>query len=107
MSFLLVLFQEKETIINSHKERAGLVSKTLNQIEGISCNEVTGAFYALPKIELPRKAVEAAKVISTGETLRIYFQTRTFFQLKVFPYFGSIQRIMGSYSLSPSSPGLI
>ena len=67
------------------------MSKTLNQIEGISCNEVTGAFYALPKIELPRKAIDAAKVISTGEISIIYFLTKTFFQLKGFPYFDSIQ----------------
>ena len=76
------------------------MSKTLNQIEGVSCNEVTGAFYALPKIELPRKAIETAKVISTGKISIIYFLTKTFSSSKVSVILTQYreQRIMGRYS---------
>ena len=39
-----------------------MVTETLNKIESITCNEVTGAMYAFPRIYLPEKAIEAAKV---------------------------------------------
>jgi alanine transaminase len=37
------------------------VSTLFNSIEGISCNEVQGAMYAFPRLELPKKAIEAAR----------------------------------------------
>lgn len=33
----------------------------LNSLEGVTCNEVTGALYAFPRIRLPQKAIEEAK----------------------------------------------
>ena len=39
-----------------------MATETLNKIEGITCNEVAGAMYAFPRIYLPEKAIEAAKV---------------------------------------------
>ena len=31
-------------------------------MENVKCNEVAGAMYAFPRITLPKKAIEAAKV---------------------------------------------
>lgn len=47
--------------MKSLKERALLVEKTYNAIEGISCNPVQGAMYCFPRLHLPQKAIEAAK----------------------------------------------
>lgn len=52
--------QEEEAIFNSLKNRAHIVWKTLNGLEGIECQKPDGALYAFPKITLPRKAIEAA-----------------------------------------------
>ncbi|VDN24096.1 unnamed protein product [Gongylonema pulchrum] len=43
------------------KVRARLVQEAYGALEGISCRPIQGAMYAMPKIELPRKAVEAAQ----------------------------------------------
>uniref|UniRef100_A0A8W7NYL3 alanine transaminase n=1 Tax=Anopheles coluzzii TaxID=1518534 RepID=A0A8W7NYL3_ANOCL len=51
---------EKEKA-SSLRERAELVARTFNSIEGFSCNPVQGAMYAFPQIRLPAKALEAAK----------------------------------------------
>jgi alanine transaminase len=37
----------------SLKKRAEIVSSYLNSFEGITCNQVEGALYAFPKINLP------------------------------------------------------
>lgn len=42
--------------------KAKMTSETLNQIEGVRCNEVMGAMYAFPRIFLPDKAIQEAKV---------------------------------------------
>lgn len=39
-----------------------MVEEAFNSVEGMSCNEVQGAMYAFPRIILPPKAIEAAKV---------------------------------------------
>ena len=54
--------QEKSAVLSSFKERARLVAETFNAMEGISCNEVMGAMYAFPRIQLPRRAIVEAKV---------------------------------------------
>lgn len=53
--------KEKNTVLNSLKERAKLVADTFNSFEGFSCNTVQGAMYAFPQIQLPQKAIDAAK----------------------------------------------
>lgn len=56
------LFKKETTdVFNSLKSRAILVHKKLNEIDGITCNEVMGAMYAFPRIHLPQKAIEKAK----------------------------------------------
>uniref|UniRef100_A0A182VSP7 alanine transaminase n=1 Tax=Anopheles minimus TaxID=112268 RepID=A0A182VSP7_9DIPT len=53
--------KEKAAVLESLRERAELVARTFNSIEGFSCNPVQGAMYAFPQIRLPPKALEAAK----------------------------------------------
>ena len=45
--------------------KADLVYKRFNAIPGVSCRRVSGAMYAFPKIELPPRTFEEAKVYST------------------------------------------
>jgi len=53
--------QEKNEIFNGLKDRAGLLTQTFNEMEGISCTEVQGAMYAFPQLHLPQKFIEHAK----------------------------------------------
>lgn len=53
--------EERNGVLDSLKERAELVHKTLNSFEGYTVNKVQGAMYIFPKIDIPPKAVEAAK----------------------------------------------
>ncbi|XP_076041591.1 alanine aminotransferase 1 isoform X2 [Oratosquilla oratoria] len=53
--------KEKKEILSSLADRAKMVADTFNSIPGMECNIVQGAMYAFPRIELPPKAVEAAK----------------------------------------------
>lgn len=55
--------QEKTAVLQSLKERALLVEKTFNSMKGFKCNVVAGAMYAFPKLTLPQKAIEKAKVM--------------------------------------------
>lgn len=56
---------EKKAIYESLKRRAKLVVEGLNAIEGFSCQEAEGAMYCFPKVELPQKAIDAAKAENT------------------------------------------
>ncbi|KAH8387619.1 hypothetical protein KR093_008190 [Drosophila rubida] len=53
--------KEKTAVLSALKERAELVHKTFCSFEGYSVNPVQGAMYVFPRIDLPPKAVEAAK----------------------------------------------
>jgi alanine-synthesizing transaminase len=46
------------------QERARLTADRLNAIEGMSCVAPRGAFYAMPKVELPRGRTDADYVLS-------------------------------------------
>lgn len=37
-----------------------------NNLEGITCNKAEGAMYLFPRINLPQKAIEAAKAAKTA-----------------------------------------
>jgi len=56
---------EREVLhtLTSLARRAEMVATRLNQIEGMVCNVVQGAMYAFPKVHLPVKAVEAARLV--------------------------------------------
>ena len=39
-----------------------MTTGVLNSMENVKCNEVADAMYAFPRITLPKKAIEGAKV---------------------------------------------
>jgi len=39
-----------------------MVIETFDSIEGISCKEIQGAMYCFPRIDLPQKLLDHAKV---------------------------------------------
>lgn len=53
--------EEKQRTLKSLAERSELVVNTLNTIPGYKANPAMGAMYVFPKIDLPPKAVEAAR----------------------------------------------
>lgn len=53
--------KEKEQTLRSLAERSRLVVDTLNAIPGFKVNPAMGAMYVFPRLELPKKAIEAAK----------------------------------------------
>ncbi|CAN7975614.1 unnamed protein product, partial [Ixodes persulcatus] len=53
--------KEKNTILESLKNRAELVQNTLNSIEGFYCSQIQGAMCAFPRVSLPQKAIDKAK----------------------------------------------
>mmetsp|Transcript_17148 Transcript_17148/g.51260 ORF Transcript_17148/g.51260 Transcript_17148/m.51260 type:complete len:565 (-) Transcript_17148:95-1789(-) len=53
--------KERDAILGSLKQRALLLAKALNTLEGVTCNDSEGAMYAFPQIRLPAKACEEAK----------------------------------------------
>lgn len=73
---------EKFDVLNQLKQKAKLITKVLNSIEGIHCNPVMGfvclfsetknpyffilkrAMYAFPRIDLPVKSIEYAKQVN-------------------------------------------
>ncbi|CAH0584574.1 unnamed protein product [Chrysodeixis includens] len=52
---------EKNCVLGSLKERSVMIYETFKNMKGFKCNVVQGAMYAFPRIELPQKAIEAAK----------------------------------------------
>lgn len=54
-------FAEKDAILSSLARRAKTLEVALNSLEGVTCNRAEGAMYLFPRIELPKKAIEAAK----------------------------------------------
>ena len=56
-----LFIKEKEETLRSLAERSQLVVDTLNSIPGFKVNPAMGAMYVFPKIDLPKKAIEAAK----------------------------------------------
>jgi len=62
---------EKKAVLNSLAQRAKMVAETFNSIEGVSCNEVQGAMYAFPKLDLPKKAIEKAE--SLGQCADVFY----------------------------------
>ncbi|CAH3174539.1 unnamed protein product [Porites lobata] len=54
--------KEKMAILDSYQRKAKITTKMLNSLKDVSCNPVTGSLYAFPKVILPQKAVEEAKL---------------------------------------------
>ncbi|GAU95562.1 hypothetical protein RvY_07161-2 [Ramazzottius varieornatus] len=53
---------EKKAVLTSLAERAKMITQAFNLIPGIHCNDVQGAMYAFPRLDLPHKFVEEAKI---------------------------------------------
>lgn len=47
-------------------EKARLTEQTFNTVPGIVCNPVQGAMYTFPRITLPQKAIDKAKVCTSA-----------------------------------------
>lgn len=52
---------ERAAIFESLKRRSQFINKTLNELDGVSCNPIDGAMYAFPKIELSQNAIKEAQ----------------------------------------------
>lgn len=53
--------KERNAVLSELQLKASIVSTNLNMMTGIRCNPVQGAMYAFPRIELPKKAIQAAR----------------------------------------------
>ena len=53
--------KEYDTIYDNLRSRATALYEAFKQMEGVECQEPEGAMYLFPKLNLPAKAVEAAK----------------------------------------------
>ncbi|KAJ6812433.1 alanine aminotransferase 2-like [Iris pallida] len=52
--------KEKDGILQSLARRAKALEAAFNSLEGVTCNKAEGAMYLFPRLNLPRKAIEAA-----------------------------------------------
>ncbi|KAH6790033.1 alanine aminotransferase 2 [Perilla frutescens var. frutescens] len=57
---------ERDAILSSLARRAQTLEDALNGLEGVTCNRAEGAMYLFPRIQLPNKAIEAAKSVNTA-----------------------------------------
>eukprot|EP00483_Globobulimina_turgida_P001483 UN01485 len=57
---------EYNQLFESLKRRAKVVSENLNNIDGISCQNIVGAMYAFPTIEISKKAVDEAAMLGVA-----------------------------------------
>uniref|UniRef100_A0A3Q3J1J9 alanine transaminase n=1 Tax=Monopterus albus TaxID=43700 RepID=A0A3Q3J1J9_MONAL len=57
--------KERTAVLAALAEKARLTEETFNTVPGITCNPVQGAMYTFPRITLPQKAIDKAKVCST------------------------------------------
>ncbi|PON78281.1 Glycine dehydrogenase (decarboxylating) [Trema orientale] len=57
---------ERDGILSSLARRARTLEDALNNLEGVTCNKAEGAMYLFPRINLPQKAIEAAKAEKTA-----------------------------------------
>ena len=61
-------------ILDSFQRKAKITTKMLNSLKHVSCNPVTGSLYAFPRVILPQKAVEEAKVRrSSSKPIDLFF----------------------------------
>ena len=53
--------RERTSILESLASRAAKIGDALNALPGITCNPAEGAMYLFPSLQLPKKAIAAAK----------------------------------------------
>ncbi|MEQ2168791.1 Alanine aminotransferase 2-like [Goodea atripinnis] len=56
--------KERTAVLAALAEKARLTEEIFNTVPGITCNPVQGAMYTFPRITLPQKAIDKAKVCS-------------------------------------------
>lgn len=59
---LLLSLQERTAVLAALAEKARLTEQIFNEVPGVTCNPVQGAMYTFPRIALPQKAIDKAKV---------------------------------------------
>ncbi|OEH78337.1 alanine aminotransferase 2 [Cyclospora cayetanensis] len=52
--------REKKTIYSTIRRKADMVYKHLNAVPGITCQRIEGSVFGFPRIDIPKKAQEAA-----------------------------------------------
>ncbi|PKU27418.1 alanine aminotransferase 2-like [Limosa lapponica baueri] len=57
-----LFMKEKKAVLSALAQKARLTQEIFNKSPGIHCNPVQGAMYSFPRIELPPRALAAAKV---------------------------------------------
>ncbi|XP_065659531.1 alanine aminotransferase 2-like isoform X4 [Hydra vulgaris] len=96
-----LFLKEKMDILSSLNKRANLVYSTLNTIDGITCNKIQGALYAFPKITIPQKAIDKAKLL--GLTPDSFYCLKLIEETGICTYEGSIfYQKEGTFHLSNS-----
>lgn len=71
---VLISLQERTAVLSELAQRANLTEQMFNTVPGITCNPVQGAMYTFPRITLPQKAINKAKVCTTHPpTLNLIF----------------------------------
>jgi len=53
--------QERDDILSSLKRKAKMVTKMMNSMKNVECQEVEGALYCFPKIKFSERAIQEAK----------------------------------------------
>ena len=69
---MCLCLKEKNKVLGDLATKATMTTEILNSIDGITCNEVMGAMYAFPKITLPQKAIDQAKVSTSSQTILLH-----------------------------------
>lgn len=59
--------QERTVVLSALAEKAKLTEQIFNTVPGITCNPVQGAMYTFPRIALPQKAIDKAKVCTASQ----------------------------------------
>ncbi|KAK1891482.1 Alanine aminotransferase 2 [Dissostichus eleginoides] len=55
--------KEKSSVLDVLAQKARLTEQILNSVPGIKCNPVQGAMYAFPRIFMPPRAIQEAKLL--------------------------------------------
>ena len=65
--------KERQNLLDSLHRRASKLYKSLNELEGITCNEPEGALYCMPRIRLSKKVLEVSSTSSRPQSLFFCF----------------------------------
>ncbi|KAI5632399.1 aminotransferase class I and II domain-containing protein [Phthorimaea operculella] len=66
--------KEKEKVLSDLETRSKIIVENFNKMDGFKCNVLQGAMYAFPRIDMPQKAIEAAK--KDGKAPDVFYSFR-------------------------------